>query len=121
MFLFDHLLVICKEKGGKDKERPYKYKDKMSIRKSDVADLEDTEGNEDMLTFSNLYPGLRRSIVDMKNAFEVRSTGKEGEQTRITLICASAEEKEDWMTSLVERQTAGSAPLDRESQYNKRV
>ncbi|KAH7730361.1 RasGEF domain-containing protein [Aphelenchoides avenae] len=87
VFLFDHLLVICKEKNGKDKEKPFKYKDKLSIRKSDIVDLEDSE--------------------EMKNAFEVRSSGKNGEQTTITFISSTPEEKEDWMTSLVERQTAG--------------
>lgn len=45
VFLFDHLLVICKEKNGKDKEKPFKYKDKLSIRKSDIVDLEDSEGS----------------------------------------------------------------------------
>uniref|UniRef100_A0A915EFP1 Son of sevenless n=1 Tax=Ditylenchus dipsaci TaxID=166011 RepID=A0A915EFP1_9BILA len=89
IFLFDHLLVICKQLKW-NKNVTYKFKDKLYIRKSDIIDLEDEE--------------------DVKNAFKICSTTKGNEQTRVSSViffCSTSEEKSDWMTSLVEMQTAG--------------
>ncbi|KAI6236918.1 hypothetical protein M3Y95_00210000 [Aphelenchoides besseyi] len=85
IFLFDHLLVICKAVKS-SKSMSYKYKDQFDIRKTDIIDLEDED--------------------DLKNAFKIRSGAHEAER-HVTLFCSNPEDKEDWMMSLVEMQTAG--------------
>lgn len=44
IFLFDHLLVICKTVKSSKGAVTYKYKDQFDIRKIDIFDLEDDEG-----------------------------------------------------------------------------
>ncbi|KAI6189830.1 Son of sevenless-like protein 1 [Aphelenchoides bicaudatus] len=85
IFLFDHLLVICKTVKS-SKGVTYKYKDQFDIRKIDIFDLEDDE--------------------DVKNAFKVRSGQKENER-QVTLFCHNLDEKIEWLTSLSHMQTAG--------------
>ncbi|KAI1730949.1 rasGEF domain-containing protein [Ditylenchus destructor] len=88
VFLFDQLLVICKI--VKNKNVSYKFKEKLDIKKSDIVDLDDED--------------------DLKNAFKICPDSKVTDQTQassITLCCDTNEEKEDWMTSLIEMQTDG--------------
>ncbi|KAI1707534.1 rasGEF domain-containing protein [Ditylenchus destructor] len=89
VFLFDQLLVICKIVRS-NKNVSYKFKEKLDIKKSDIVDLDDED--------------------DLKNAFKICSDSKATDQTQassITLCCKTNEEKEDWMTSLIEMQTDG--------------
>jgi hypothetical protein len=106
IFLFDHLLVICKTIKSNKGATTFKYKEQFDIRKIDIFDLEDEEGEriyhkKNFLDVKNAFP-LKNLFLDMKNAFRVRSGQKE-----IHLFCQTYEDKVDWMTSLVEMQTAG--------------
>lgn len=54
---------------------------------------------------------MKIKYLEIKNAFKICSTSKtdqsNGNFLNITLFCSTSEEKEDWMTSLVEMQTVG--------------
>jgi len=120
IFLFDHLLVVCKplsnggstggskgSSGGSGSTEPtYKFKSKFYIRKSDIFDVEDDDEEVAAVASKGLF----------KNAFKITTTAAAsgggggnytGDESTIVLFCSTADEKEDWMTSLVEMQTAG--------------
>ncbi|CAD5231948.1 unnamed protein product [Bursaphelenchus xylophilus] len=97
IFLFDNILVVTKT-IKQNKGDVYKYKDQFDIRKADIIDLPDDE--------------------DLKNAFRIRAATKGSDVKEITLFCHTVEERDDWMTSLIEMQTASILHRMRDS-YQK--
>uniref|UniRef100_A0A0K0DRB0 PH domain-containing protein n=1 Tax=Angiostrongylus cantonensis TaxID=6313 RepID=A0A0K0DRB0_ANGCA len=75
LFLFDHLLVLCK------KHKAYKFKERISVNLMDIVDIKDS----DVLRYS----------------FRLESREKPYATRTFTMICKSAEEKMDWMSALV--------------------
>ncbi|CAD5224083.1 unnamed protein product [Bursaphelenchus okinawaensis] len=86
VFLFDNLLVITKSTKT-TKNAGYRYKDQYDIRKADIVDVADDE--------------------ELKNVFRIRAGAKGSEVKEITLFCHTPEDRDDWMTSLIEMQTSG--------------
>ncbi|XP_022644691.1 son of sevenless homolog 1-like [Varroa destructor] len=92
-FLFDGLLLLCKPASAQSRSRgqpdreSYKLKEKFFIRKMEVADRADTD--------------------DVRHALELigRPDGGSGSagsgQSTIVLVCKSAEDKLNWLASLV--------------------
>ncbi|KHJ93277.1 RasGEF domain protein [Oesophagostomum dentatum] len=75
LFLFDHLLVLCK------KHKQYKFKERITVNLMDIVDMEDSEV--------------------LRHSFRLESREKPDTTRTFTMICKSAEEKMDWMSALV--------------------
>ncbi|VDM82677.1 unnamed protein product [Strongylus vulgaris] len=92
LFLFDHLLVLCK------KHKQYKFKERITVNLMDIVDMEDSE---ERITVNLM------DIVDMedsevlKHSFRLESREKPDLTRTFIMICKSAEEKLDWMSALV--------------------
>ncbi|OQR69311.1 son of sevenless2-like [Tropilaelaps mercedesae] len=92
-FLFDGLLLLCKPASAQSRSRAqpdresYKLKEKFFVRKMDVADRADTD--------------------DVRHALELigrpagGSGSASGAQSTTVLVCRSAEDKLNWLASLV--------------------
>ncbi|KIH50874.1 PH domain protein [Ancylostoma duodenale] len=75
LFLFDHLLVLCK------KHKMYKFKERITVNLMDIVDMEDSEV--------------------LRHSFRLESREKPDTTRTFTMICKTAEEKMDWMSALV--------------------
>ncbi|KAJ1348700.1 hypothetical protein KIN20_004057 [Parelaphostrongylus tenuis] len=75
IFLFDHLLVLCK------KHKTYKFKERISVNLMDIVDIKDSDV--------------------LRHSFRLESREKPYITRTFTMICKSAEEKMDWMSALV--------------------
>ncbi|KAK0411193.1 hypothetical protein QR680_005537 [Steinernema hermaphroditum] len=88
VFLFDSLLVLCKPKKSSDRSPVYKFKSKFEVRKTDIFEVPETEG---------------------QHAFRIVATsspnGDYQESTEIVLFCRSAEEKFAWLSAIVDIHT----------------
>lgn len=70
VFLFDHLLVLTKVQRYTKFDRPvYKYKTKVLIRKTDIFDLNDSEGEDFSSIFLFCYPSGRNSLIIIIKCF----------------------------------------------------
>lgn len=85
VFLFDGLIILCKQNAkrtsGAGPFAEYKLKERHMIRKVDIVDREDTE--------------------DLKNAFDIVPRDHMG----LTLSAKTTEEKCNWMAALITLQT----------------
>ncbi|XGW05454.1 hypothetical protein V3C99_016090 [Haemonchus contortus] len=75
IFLFDHLLVLCKKHKG------YKFKERITVNLMDIVDIEDSDV--------------------LRHSFRLESREKPELTRTFTMICKTAEEKMDWMSALV--------------------
>lgn len=85
VFLFDGLLVLCKQNLRRSSTTgptpEYKLKEKHYLRKIEIVDKEDTE--------------------EYKHAFEIQVR----DHPSIIMMCKNAEEKNNWMAALISLQT----------------
>ncbi|VDL80810.1 unnamed protein product [Nippostrongylus brasiliensis] len=75
IFLFDHLLVLCK------KHKAYKFKERITVNLMDIVDIEDSDV--------------------LRHSFRLESRERPDVTRTFTMICKTAEEKMDWMSALV--------------------
>lgn len=96
VFLFDCLIIFTKLNTKRSSVTgpvgDYKLKEKFNIRKIDVADREDTEGERPQLPPSSLHA----LFADVKFSFELQPR----QHPAITLVARSQEEKNNWMAAL---------------------
>uniref|UniRef100_A0A0N5AE61 PH domain-containing protein n=1 Tax=Syphacia muris TaxID=451379 RepID=A0A0N5AE61_9BILA len=87
VFLFDQLLVLCKvHKSTKADKRIYKFKGSITLRKTEIFDLDDTE--------------------ELQHAFRIQLRTSSESFENWTFLCRTGEEKTSWLTDLVTIQTA---------------
>lgn len=86
VFLFDALIVLCKQNLRRTSvpgpQGEFKLKEKFNIRKIEVKDKEDTD--------------------EYKNAFELQA---KDHSSHVLLVAKTAEEKSNWMAALISLQT----------------
>ncbi|GMT12537.1 hypothetical protein PFISCL1PPCAC_3834, partial [Pristionchus fissidentatus] len=84
VYVFDHLIVMCKShKSG------WKFKDRLSLRTAEIRDLEDTE------VLQHAFKVAGREKVNGKGDAEAQRG------YAYTFVCSSAEEKEAWMEAMI--------------------
>ncbi|GMS81901.1 hypothetical protein PENTCL1PPCAC_4076, partial [Pristionchus entomophagus] len=84
VYVFDHLIVLCKShKSG------WKFKDRLSLRTAEIRDLEDTE------VLQNAFKVEGKEKVNGKGGADA------SRQYAYTFVCSSPEEKEAWMEAMI--------------------